>query len=209
MIRVLVVDDHAIVRRGLADLIRTAADLEVAGTAEDGARAIALAAELEPDVVLMDLSMPGVDGVAATAQILAARPEINVLVLTSLGDQQSINGALEAGARGYLLKHSEPEAILAAIREVCTGGSPLDPKAARVLLDGRRAHVDTRRESPLTAREEQVLRMVADGLANKMIARRLGITERTVKAHLTNVYQRIGVADRTQAALWVERNRRS
>ena len=116
MIRVLVVDDHAIVRRGLADLIRTAADLEVAGTAEDGARAIALAAELEPDVVLMDLSMPGVDGVAATAQILAARPEINVLVLTSLGDQQSIKGALEAGARGYLLKHSEPEAILAAIQ---------------------------------------------------------------------------------------------
>lgn len=205
MIRVLVVDDHAIVRRGLADLIRTADDLEVAGTAADGDEAVTLAAELCPDVVLMDLSMPGTDGVTATARILAARPEMNVLVLTSLGDHQSINGALEAGARGYLLKHSEPETILAAIREVCTGGSPLDPKAARVLLDSRR----TARVNPLTAREEQVLRMVADGLANKMIARRLGITERTVKAHLTSVYQRIGVADRTQAALWVERNRRS
>ncbi len=205
MIRVLVVDDHAIVRRGLADLIRTADDLEVAGTAADGDEAVTLAAGLCPDVVLMDLSMPGTDGVTATARILAARPEMNVLVLTSLGDHQSINGALEAGARGYLLKHSEPETILAAIREVCTGGSPLDPKAARVLLDSRR----TARVNPLTAREEQVLRMVADGLANKMIARRLGITERTVKAHLTSVYQRIGVADRTQAALWVERNRRS
>lgn len=205
MIRVLVVDDHAIVRRGLADLIRTADDLEVAGTAADGDEAVTLAAGLCPDVVLMDLSMPGTDGVTATARILAARPEMNVLVLTSLGDHQSINGALEAGARGYLLKHSEPETILAAIREVCTGGSPLDPKAARVLLDSRRPA----RVNPLTAREEQVLRMVADGLANKMIARRLGITERTVKAHLTSVYQRIGVADRTQAALWVERNRRS
>lgn len=205
MIRVLVVDDHAIVRRGLADLIATADDLAVAGTAADGEEAVGLAAELAPDVVLMDLSMPGTDGVAATARILAARPEVNVLVLTSLGDQQSINGALEAGARGYLLKHSEPETILAAIREVCTGGSPLDPKAARVLLDSRRPP----RENLLTAREEEVIRMVADGLANKMIARRLGITERTVKAHLTSVYQRIGVTDRTQAALWVERNRRS
>ena len=209
MIRVLVVDDHAIVRRGLADLIGTADDLEVAGTAADGAEAVELAAELSPDVVLMDLSMPGTDGVTATARILAAQPEVNVLVLTSLGDQQSINGALEAGARGYLLKHSEPETILAAIREVCTGGSPLDPKAARVLLDSRRAHADIRRENLLTGREEQVLLMVAEGLAYKMIARRLGITERTVKAHLTSVYQRIGVADRTQAALWVERNRRS
>jgi DNA-binding NarL/FixJ family response regulator len=203
-IRVLVVDDHAIVRRGLADLIATADDLAVAGTAADGDEAIVLAAELTPDVVLMDLSMPGTDGTTATARILADQPDINVLVLTSFSDQQSINGALEAGARGYLLKHSEPETILTAIREVTTGGSPLDPKAARVLLDSRRAP----REHLLTAREEEVLRMVADGLANKMIARRLGITERTVKAHLTSVYQRIGVTDRTQAALWIQRTRR-
>jgi DNA-binding NarL/FixJ family response regulator len=204
MIRVLITDDHAIVRAGLAQLLRTTDDLVLAGEAADGSTAIALAGELKPDVVLMDLSMPGTDGVQATARIVAQNPGVHVLVLTSFSDQARILDALEAGAEGYLLKHSEPERILAGIRDVVNGGSPLDPKAARVLLTHRRTA-----DEPgvhLTGREREVLRMVGDGHPNKTIARRLGITERTVKAHLTSVYQRLGVADRTQAALWAQRH---
>jgi DNA-binding NarL/FixJ family response regulator len=203
MIRVLITDDHAIVRAGLAQLLRTTDDLVLVGEAADGERAIELAEETKPDVVLMDLSMPGTDGVRATAKIVEHNPDVHVLVLTSFSDQTRILDALQAGAEGYLLKHSEPEVILAGIREVVRGGSPLDPKAARVLLTQRRA------ADPgvhLTGREREVLRMVGDGHPNKTIARRLGITERTVKAHLTSVYQRLGVTDRTQAALWAQRH---
>jgi DNA-binding NarL/FixJ family response regulator len=206
MIRVLIVDDHAIVRTGLAQLLDTTDDLELAGATGDGDEAVALAAELKPDVVLMDLSMPGTDGVTATARIVAQDPAAHVLVLTSFSDQARILDALQAGAEGYLLKHSEPEVILAGIREVVAGGSPLDPKAARVLLTNRRSPGP---ELKLTGREQEVLDMIADGLPNKLIARRMGISERTVKAHLTNVYQRLGVTDRTQAALWAQRQRRA
>ncbi|MEV0798148.1 response regulator transcription factor [Kribbella sp. NPDC050281] len=203
MIRVLIADDHAIVRTGLSQLIGTADDLELVGAADDGDQAVTMAAELRPDVVLMDLSMPGTDGVAATGRIVAADSSVRVVVLTSFSDQTRILDALQAGAEGYLLKHSEPEVILAGIREVMAGGSPLDPKAARVLLTHRRSPGP---EVKLTGREQEVLRMVGDGLPNKTIARRLGISERTVKAHLTNVYQRLGVTDRTQAALWAQRH---
>jgi DNA-binding NarL/FixJ family response regulator len=202
VIRVLIVDDHAVVRTGLAQLLRTTNDLELAGEAADGDAAVRLAAGLRPDVVLMDLSMPGLDGVAATARILADNPNAHVLVLTSFSDQTRILDALQAGAEGYLLKHAEPETILSGIREVVAGGSPLDPKAARVLLTNRRA---PRQGIRLTDREREVLRMVGDGLPNKSIARRLGISERTVKAHLTSVYHQLGVTDRTQAALWAQR----
>ena len=164
-----------------------------------------MAAELRPDVVLMDLSMPGTDGISATGQIVAADPGVHVLVLTSFSDQARILDALQAGAEGYLLKHSEPEVILAGVREIVAGGSPLDPKAARVLLTNRRSPGP---DTKLTDREQEVLDMVGAGLPNKTIARRLGISERTVKAHLTNVYQRLGVTDRTQAALWAQRQRR-
>jgi DNA-binding NarL/FixJ family response regulator len=205
MIRVLIVDDHAIVRTGLAQLLDTTDDLELAGATGDGDEAVALAAELKPDVVLMDLSMPGTDGVTATARIVAQDPTAHVLVLTSFSDQARILDALQAGAEGYLLKHSEPEVILAGIREVVAGGSPLDPKAARVLLTNRRSPGP---ELKLTGREQEVLGMIADGLPNKLIARRMGISERTVKAHLTNIYQRLGVTDRTQAALWAQRQRK-
>jgi DNA-binding NarL/FixJ family response regulator len=206
MIRVLIVDDHAIVRGGLGSLIATTTDLEVVGEAADGDEAVRLAAELGPDVVLMDLSMPGSDGVQATRQLLEQNPAAHVLVLTSFSDQRRIMDALDAGAEGYLLKHSEPEVILSGIRAVVAGGSPLDPKAARTLLtQQRRAPEPAPASSPLTAREEEVLRMVGDGLPNKSIARRLGISERTVKAHLTNIFQRLGVTDRTQAALWAQR----
>ena len=205
MIRVLIVDDHAIVRTGLSQLLGTADDIELVGAASDGAEAVTMAAELRPDVVLMDLSMPGTDGISATGQIVAAEPGVHVLVLTSFSDQARILDALQAGAEGYLLKHSEPEVILTGVREIVAGGSPLDPKAARVLLTNRRSPGP---ETKLTDREQEVLDMVGAGLPNKTIARRLGISERTVKAHLTNVYQRLGVTDRTQAALWAQRQRR-
>ncbi|WP_328520966.1 response regulator transcription factor [Kribbella sp. NBC_00359] len=205
MIRVLIADDHAIVRTGLSQLLGTADDIELVGAASDGAEAVTMAAELRPDVVLMDLSMPGTDGISATGQIVAADPGVHVLVLTSFSDQARILDALQAGAEGYLLKHSEPEVILTGVREIVAGGSPLDPKAARVLLTNRRSPGP---ETKLTDREQEVLDMVGAGLPNKTIARRLGISERTVKAHLTNVYQRLGVTDRTQAALWAQRQRR-
>ncbi|WP_432893722.1 response regulator [Kribbella sp. CA-245084] len=205
VIRVLIADDHAIVRTGLSQLLGTADDIELVGAAGDGAEAATMAAELRPDVVLMDLSMPGTDGISATERIVAASPEVHVLVLTSFSDQARILDALQAGAEGYLLKHSEPEVILAGVREIVSGGSPLDPKAARVLLTNRRSPGP---ETKLTDREQEVLDMVGAGLPNKTIARRLGISERTVKAHLTNVYQRLGVTDRTQAALWAQRQRR-
>jgi DNA-binding NarL/FixJ family response regulator len=202
MIRVLIVDDHAIVRTGLAQLLDTTDDLELVGAAADGEQALKMAAELQPDVVLMDdVTMTG--GVSTTGQILEQVPETHVLVLTSFSDQARILDALQAGAEGYLMKHSEPEVILAGIRDVAFGGSPLDPKAARVLLTNRRSPAPA---AKLTGREKEVLGMVGDGLPNKAIARKLGITERTVKAHLTNIYQRLGVTDRTQAALWAHRH---
>jgi DNA-binding NarL/FixJ family response regulator len=198
-IRVLVVDDHVVVRSGLEQLLATTADIELVGTASNGIEAIEAVAALHPDVVLMDLSMPELDGVEATRRISADHPSSRVLVLTSFSDQTRILDALSAGADGYLLKHADPDDIADAIRSVHTGGAPLDPKAARALIESRRTGRDT---PQLTDREREVLLLVRDGLANKQIARRLGIAERTVKAHLTSVFQRLGVTDRTQAALW-------
>ncbi len=199
MIRVLVVDDHAIVRSGLERLLGTADDVELVGLVGDGAAAVEAAARLSPDVILMDLSMPGLDGVEATRQITGADADAHVVVLTSFSDNRRISDALQAGAIGYPLKHAGPDELLGAVRAVAAGDSPLDPKAARVLLESRRV---TRQAQELSPREEEALRLVAGGLANKQIARRLEISERTVKAHLTNVFARIGVTDRTQAALW-------
>lgn len=199
MIRVVVVDDHAVVRSGLAQFLATTGDIELVGVAADGIEALEVVAEHQPDVVIMDLSMPRLDGVEATRQLSELHPTSRVLVLTSFSDQNRILDALSAGADGYLLKHSDPEAIAAAVRSVHAGESPLDPKAARALLESRRT---TSREPSLTAREREVLELVRQGLANKQIARRLGISERTVKAHLTSVFTSLGVADRTQAAIW-------
>ncbi len=203
MIKVLVVDDHVIVRDGLAQVLASASDIELVGTASNGVEALVAVVEHMPDVVLMDLSMPEMDGVEATRHIAADHAGVRVLVLTSFSDQSRIMDALSAGAEGYLLKHSEPQEIVAAIRSVYEGGSPLDPKAARVLLESRRTK---QVEIALTDREREVLLLVREGLANKQIARRLAISERTVKAHLTSVFQRLGVSDRTQAALWAEKN---
>ncbi len=201
-IRVVVVDDHAVVRAGLEQLLAGVADIDVVGKGTDGSEAVALARELRPDLVLMDLQMPGVDGVAATRTIVAEELA-QVLVLTSYSDGERIAAALDAGAMGYLLKDAEPDDILAGIRAVSRGESPIDPKVARQLLSARSAAPTARPE--LTPREDEVLGLVRQGLANKQIARRLGISERTVKAHLTSVFARIGVTDRTQAALWAER----
>jgi DNA-binding NarL/FixJ family response regulator len=203
VIDVLVVDDHALMRAGLRGLIAGAGDMRVIGMAADGAQALAALAASTPDVVLMDLSMPNLDGVAATRRISEEHPDVAVLVLTSYSDQQRVLEAMDAGAIGYVLKDTDPVQLLAAIRSAARGDSPLDPRVARTILH-------TRRTAPpvgeLTDREQEVLTLVGRGLANKQIARALGIREGTVKAHLTSVFQRIGVHDRTSAALWARSN---
>jgi DNA-binding NarL/FixJ family response regulator len=202
-IRVVIVDDHAVLRSGLEQLLGGQPDIEVVGTAASGAEAIELARQLRPDVVLMDLQMPGVDGVSATREIVGAELA-DVLVLTSYSDAERIVGALDAGAMGYLLKDAEPDEVLSGIRAVARGESPINPRAARELLGARRTTGAASAE--LTPREREVLVLVRQGLANKQIARRLGIQESTVKAHLTSVFQRIGVTDRVQAALWARQH---
>lgn len=202
-VRVVLVDDHAVVRRGLADLLAGDPGIEVVATAQDGAEALEVARTLRPDVMLMDLQMPGVDGVEATRTILAEVPGVQVLVLTSFSDSERIVSALDAGAVGYLLKDADPDDVIDGIHAVSRGESPIHPRAARELLQARSRPAQ---QTQLTPREAEVLRLVRLGLANKQIARRLAISERTVKAHLTSTFQRIGVADRTQAALWAERN---
>jgi DNA-binding NarL/FixJ family response regulator len=203
MIRVLLVEDHAVVRAGLAQLLAGAGDIEVAGAAADGAEAVRLTADLSPDVILMDLSMPVMDGIEATRRIRAQDPDARVVVLTSLTDRPRIVGALDAGAMGYLLKDAEPSELFRGIRSAAQGDAPIDPRAARELLSDR---IVDRPGPGLTERERAVLTLVGTGLPNKLIAARLGISEKTVKAHLTSVFRAIGVTDRTQAALWVQRN---
>jgi DNA-binding NarL/FixJ family response regulator len=203
VIRLLVVDDHAVVRRGLIQLFGTADDIEVVGDANDGAAAVEAAGRLLPDIVLMDLSMPGVDGVEATRLIRGAHPEVGVVILTSFSEQPRILGAIDAGAVGYLLKDAEPDELLRGVRAAAAGEAPFSPKAAKALLSfGAQRQVAT----DLSDREREVLACVVEGLPNKLIARRLAISEKTVKAHLTSVFRRIGVTDRTQAALWAERH---
>jgi DNA-binding NarL/FixJ family response regulator len=203
-IRVLLADDHHVVRRGLTELLDGTAGVTVVGAAADGAEAVALSAQHEPDVILMDLSMPGVDGVEATRRVLSERPEARVVILTSFSDRDRILDALDAGAVGYLLKDAEPDELVRGVQAAARGESPLAPKAAQAVLADR---AGARPAAELTAREREVLALVGEGLANKQIARRLGISEKTVKAHLTSVFQRIGVTDRTQAALWARRHR--
>jgi DNA-binding NarL/FixJ family response regulator len=199
VIRVVVVDDHELVRAGLVELVAAAEDIEVVGAAADGGGAREVVSACRPEVVLMDLSMPGVGGIEATRSILADHPSIRVIVLTSSSDSSEVLGALDAGAIGYLLKDASPDELRGGIRAASRGESPLSPKAARAVIAAR----DTGHEAPeLSAREREVLSCVAEGLPNKLIARRLEISEKTVKAHLTSIYQQINVSDRTQAALW-------
>ncbi|MCW2712333.1 MAG: liaR 5 [Marmoricola sp.] len=201
-IALLLVDDHQMVRAGLATLLDATDDIVVVGQAGDGQAAVEAARHTLPDVVLMDLSMPVLDGVAATRQVLADRPEVKVVVLTSFSDRDRVTEALSAGAIGYLLKDCDPAELLAAVRSAAAGHAPLDPRVARVLLPTG----ESRPQDNLSPREIEVLRLVAQGLANKQIGRRLGITERTVKAHLGRVFRVLDVADRTSAALWAHRH---
>jgi DNA-binding NarL/FixJ family response regulator len=202
MIRVVVVDDHAVVRRGITQLLSAVDDFDVVGAASDGAEAVELVVRMEPDVVLMDLSMPEVDGVQATRRIMAERP-VPIVILTSFSERDRILDAIGAGAVGYLLKDAEPEELVRGVRAAAAGESPFSPKAARALLTlGSHQKV----ADDLTPRERDVLSLVVDGLSNKLIARRLSISEKTVKSHLTSAFSRIGVTDRTQAALWADRN---
>jgi DNA-binding NarL/FixJ family response regulator len=198
---VLVAEDHTVVREGLRQLLAGADDLELVGTAADGEEAVELAARHRPDVVLMDLVMPNVGGVEATRRIVAANHAVKVVVLTSFSDRRAITDALDAGAIGYLLKDVEPEELIRGIRAAAAGESPLAPKAARELLRERTRPL----AGDLSPREREVLVLVAKGHPNKVIARQLGISEKTVKAHLTSAFVRIGVTDRMQAALWAQR----
>jgi DNA-binding NarL/FixJ family response regulator len=198
-IRVLLCDDHVVVREGLARLLENAEGIEVVAVASDGEEGLEQARASRPDVVLMDLSMPRLDGVGATRAILAELPETYIVVLTSFADRERVLEAIDAGAAGYVLKDSDGAEVVRAIRSAAAGDAPLDPRAARAVLT---RHTSSAASTSLTPREREVLALVGAGLSNKIIALRLGISEATVKAHLTRIYQQIGVTDRTQAALW-------
>ena len=202
MIDVLIVDDHPALRAGLTGLLEADGDVRVVAAAGGGEQGVALARELRPDVVLIDLEMPDLDGAAATRRIVAENPAARIVVLTSFGDRPRILEALAAGAVGYLLKDTEPDELLRAVRSAAAGDAPLDPRAAREVLAARR---DRDAIVELTERERQILTLVAAGHANKVIALRLGISHKTVRNTLSAACRKIGVSDRTQAALWAQR----
>lgn len=202
MTRVLIADDHGVLRDGLGRVIAAQPDLELVGLAANGAEAVELCRETSPDVVLMDLEMPVMDGIEATRAIVRANPATAVLVLTSFSDRRRITGALDAGAVGYLLKDAAADDVVQGVRAAARGGSPLDPRAARLLLESHAAPDPLEGLSP---REREVLGLLLEGMPNKLIARQLEISEKTVKSHLTSVFRAIGVTDRVQAVLWAER----
>ncbi len=196
--KILLVDDHSTVRLGIRLVLQAAADLEVVGEAADGAAAISMTRALAPDVVLMDLRMPVMDGIAATAQISA---DTKVIVLTTFDDDEYLFGALQAGAHGFLLKTAEPEAIIAAVRAAANGQSVLDPQVtARVMARARESSPPAVLPEGLTAREREVLQGLGEGLSNPQLALRLGIGESTVKTHVSAVLSKLGVSTRLQAA---------
>jgi DNA-binding NarL/FixJ family response regulator len=204
IVRVAIADDHRVVRVGLEQLLGTFDDVDLVGSAEGGEAAVSLCAAQRPDVLLLDLAMPDLDGIQVTQRLASTAPDTKVVLFTSFSDREGIEAALDAGAVGYLLKDAEPEEIRSAIHAAARGEAPLAPKAAAALLAGRATR--DRRTIDLTPRERDVLQLIVSGGSNKQVARKLGISEKTVKGHLTKLFQRIGVADRTQAALWAERN---
>jgi DNA-binding NarL/FixJ family response regulator len=204
-IRVLIADDHAVVRQGLRTFLELQDDIEVVADVADGEAALAAAAKHDPDVVLMDLVMPGVDGVEAIGRLRERQPHTRVLVLTSFLDDGKLFPAARAGAAGYLLKDVEPAELVRAIRAASEGEALLHPAVAARLMEefssgGRPAAEDT-----LTAREREVLDLIARGLPNKLIARELGIAEKTVKTHVSSILGKLGLTDRTQAAVYAVR----
>jgi DNA-binding NarL/FixJ family response regulator len=197
MIRVMVVDDHPIVRQGLVSVLEDEDDLEVVGAADSAVEALRVVHRLRPDVMLLDLEMPELDGVDAIPQLLAAAPGLGVLVFTAYDTDERVLGAVRAGARGYLLKGASAEEIARGIRTVHAGGSYLEPRVASMLM----AEVSSPRRAPggLSEREREVLRLVADGLPTKQIARNLSISERTVKFHVNSIFHKLGADNRAQA----------
>lgn len=200
-IRVLVVDDHAVVREGLRAFLAVQDGIEVAGDAADGEEALEAAARLDPDVILMDLVMPRLDGVGAMRALRERLSRSRVIVLTSFLDDDKLLPALRAGAAGYLLKDAEPEQLVRAVRAAHAGEALLDPVVAARLVDRLSADGEPEPLERLTPREREVLVLIARGLANKRIALELGLSEKTVKAHVGHVLAKLGVTDRTQAAV--------
>ncbi|PMC40186.1 DNA-binding response regulator [Bacillus sp. UMB0899] len=208
-IKVLIADDHHVVRRGLLFFLKTQKDIEIIGEATNGKEAVKLAAELNPDVVLMDLSMPEMDGVMATKAIRETNATVKIIILTSYGDQDHVIPALRAGASGYQLKDIEPDDLVQTIRDVLQGQSKLHPKVTSHVM----AHLSTPATIPsqtkideLTKREKEVLNELAKGKSNKEIASALFITEKTVKTHISNILSKLQLSDRTQAAIYAVKN---
>ncbi|WP_419993801.1 response regulator [Streptomyces boninensis] len=205
-IRVLLVDDHQVVRRGLRTFLEIQEDIEVVGEAADGDEGVARTEELRPDVVLMDVKMPGMDGVEALRKLRDAGNTAKVLIVTSFTEQRTVVPALRAGAAGYVYKDVDPEALAGAIRSVHAGHVLLQPEVAGALLAPDDNHSGPGRGSTLTEREREVLGLIADGRSNREIARALVLSEKTVKTHVSNILMKLDLADRTQAALWAVRH---
>ena len=204
-VRVLIADDHPVVRHGLREFLETHDDIEVVGEAEDGVQAVTKTAELVPDVVLMDLLMPNANGVEAIGRIMEATPATNIIVLTSFTEDSYLFPAMQAGARGYLLKDAEPSEVLRAIRAAARGHATLHPSVAERLVRGTRKDHDALAD--LSDREIEVLQLLARGLSNKEIAGKLHIAEGTVKSHVSNILSKLHLAHRTQAALFALRKK--
>ncbi|MGW7197686.1 response regulator [Streptomyces chryseus] len=205
-IRVLLVDDHQVVRRGLRTFLEVQDDIEVVGEAADGAEGVARAEELRPDVVLMDIKMPGTDGIDALRKLRELANPARVLIVTSFTEQRTVVPALRAGASGYVYKDVDPDALAGAIRSVHAGHVLLQPEVAGALLAQEDGNGGTGRGSTLTEREREVLTLIADGRSNREIARALVLSEKTVKTHVSNILMKLDVSDRTQAALWAVRH---
>ncbi|MEH7083323.1 response regulator transcription factor [Neobacillus drentensis] len=207
-IRILIVDDHHVVRRGLVFFLRTQKDLEIIGEAANGREAIEQAQVLKPDIILMDLIMPEMDGIQATKIIKEKQPEIKIMMLTSFSDQDHVIPALEAGASGFQLKDIQPDELVTSIKKIISGENQLHPKATSHLL----ANLSNKNKQEknlleeLTKREVDVLKEIAKGKSNKEIAAALFITEKTVKTHVSNLLAKLELADRTQAALYAVKN---
>jgi DNA-binding NarL/FixJ family response regulator len=204
-IRVLLVDDHQVVRRGLRTFLEVQGDIEVVGEAADGAEGVTRAEELRPDVVLMDIKMPGTDGIEALRKLRELANPAKVLIVTSFTEQRTVVPALRAGAAGYVYKDVDPEALAGAIRSVHAGHVLLQPEVANALL-AQEAPNGQGRNTSLTEREREVLSLIADGRSNREIARALVLSEKTVKTHVSNILMKLDLADRTQAALWAVRH---
>ncbi|MFE2939925.1 response regulator [Streptomyces sp. NPDC059255] len=205
-IRVLLVDDHQVVRRGLRTFLEIQPDIEVVGEAADGAEGVARAEELRPDVVLMDIKMPGSDGIEALRGLRDLGNPARVLIVTSFTEQRTVVPALRAGASGYVYKDIDPEALAGAIRSVHAGHVLLQPEVAGALLAQDDPAAGHGRGTSLTEREREVLTLIADGRSNREIARALVLSEKTVKTHVSNILMKLDLSDRTQAALWAVRH---